>query len=236
MRPCFFPLCLAGLLFCIGCDRLPGKPTAADIELKPQQVRDFAALYRQNCSGCHGRDGKGNGALALNNPIYLAIASDQVLRHTTSLGVPGTIMPAFLKSAGGTLTEEQIEILVNQMRARWSKPEQLRGAVPPPYAGETPGNAQSGAGVYGAFCASCHGAAGKGTQKGGSIVDSSYLALVSDQGFRTLIIAGRRDLHHPDWRDYVPGHAMTAQEVTDVVAWLTSKRVANPGQPYAKRE
>src|SRR6266404_1953114 len=178
MRPCFFALCLLGLLLCIGCDRLPGKPTAADIELKPQQVRDFATLYRQNCSGCHGRDGKGNGALALNNPIYLAIANDEVLRHTMSLGVPGTMMPAFLKSAGGTLTEEQIEILVNEMRARWSRPEELRGAVPPSYVAETPGDARSGATVYGALCASCHGADGKGSQKGGSIVDSSYLALV----------------------------------------------------------
>src|SRR6267378_2366777 len=110
MRPCFFALCIAGLLFCIGCDRLPGKPTTADIELKPQEVRDFAALYRQNCSGCHGQEGKGNGA----------IAPDEILRHRTSLGVRRTMMPAFLKSAGGTLTEEQIEILVSGMRARWS--------------------------------------------------------------------------------------------------------------------
>src|SRR6266566_3577774 len=236
MRLYFFTLCVVGLLFCIGCDRLPGKPTTADIELKPQAVRDFATLYRQNCSGCHGPEGKGNGAIALNNPIYLAIAPDGVLRHTTSLGVPGTMMPAFLKSAGGTLTEEQIEILVSGMRARWSKPEELRGAVPPSYVAETPGDAQNGAMVYGAFCSSCHGADGKGSQKAGSIVDSSYLALVSDQGLRTLIIAGRPDLHHPDWRNYLPGHAMTAQEVTDSVAWLASKRVANPGQPYAQRK
>jgi len=208
----------------------------ADIELKPQEVRDFATLYRQNCSGCHGQDGKGNGALALNNPIYLAIATDEVLRHTTSLGVRGTMMPAFLRSAGGTLTEEQIEILVSGMRARWSKPEELYGAVPPSYVAETPGDARSGATVYSAFCSSCHGADGKGSQKAGSIVDSSYLALVSDQGLRSLIIAGRPDLHHPDWRNYLPGHAMKAREVTDCVAWLASKRVANPGQPYAKRK
>jgi hypothetical protein len=25
---------------------------------------------------------------------------------------------------------------------------------------------------------------------------------------------------------------MTDQEVTDILAWLASKRVANPGQPY----
>ena len=146
------------------------------------------------------------------------------------------MMPAFLKSAGGTLTEEQIEILVSGMRARWSKPEELYGAVPPSYVAETPGDARSGATVYSAFCSSCHGADGKGSQKAGSIVDSSYLALVSDQGLRSLIIAGRPDLHHPDWRNYLPGHAMTAREVTDSVAWLASKRVANPGQPYAQRK
>ncbi len=229
-------LCISGFLFCIGCDRLPGKPTNADIVLNPQQVHDFDTLYRQNCAGCHGENGRGNGALALNNPIYLAIASDEVMRHATSFGIPGTLMPAFLKSAGGTLTAEQIEILAREMRARWSKPAELRGVTPPPYAASASGDAQSGVRVYASFCASCHGTDGKGNPKGSSIVDGSYLALVSNQGLRTLIIAGRPDLHHPDWRDYVPGHAMTAQDVADVVAWLASKRVAYPGQPYAKRE
>jgi cytochrome c oxidase cbb3-type subunit 3 len=229
-------LCIGGFLNCVGCDRLPGKPTSADIVINPQQVRDFDTLYHQNCSGCHGEHGRGNGALALNNPIYLAIASDEVLRHATSLGVSGTMMPAFLKSAGGTLTAEQIEILANQMRVRWSKPMEPGGMTPPPYASSTPGDAKSGAGGYAFFCASCHGTDGKGNSKGSSIVDGSYLALVSDQGLRTLIIAGRPDLHHPDWRGYVPGHAMTAQEVADVVAWLAAKRVAYPGQPYAKQE
>ena len=228
--------CLIGLLFCLGCDRLPGKPTAADVELEPRQVRDFAVLFRQNCSGCHGADGRGNGALALNNRSYLAIASDDVLRRATSYGIPGTLMPAFLKSAGGTLTDEQVQILVREMRARWSKPEEIGNATPPPYAASTPGDLTRGAGVYAIFCASCHGSDAKGTPKGSAIVDDSYLALVSNQGLRTLVIAGRPDLRHPDWRGYVPGRAMTSQEVTDLVAWLGSKRAEYPGQPYANKE
>jgi cytochrome c oxidase cbb3-type subunit 3/ubiquinol-cytochrome c reductase cytochrome c subunit len=228
--------CTIGLLFWIGCNRLPGKPTPADIELKPQQVSDFTILYQQNCSGCHGQDGRGNGAFALNNPIYLAIADEEILRHTASFGVQGTMMPAFLNSAGGTLTDKQIEILAREMRVQWSKPEELGGATPPPYAARTPGDASHGAQVYAVFCASCHGTDGKGTPRAGSIVDGSYLALVSDQGLRNLVIAGRPDLRHPDWRGYVPGRVMTAQEVTDVVAWLGSKRVADPGQPYPEVE
>jgi mono/diheme cytochrome c family protein len=227
---------LIGLLFCLGCDRLPGKPTAADVELEPRQIRDFAVLFRQNCSGCHGADGRGNGALALNNPTYLAIANDDVLRHATSYGIPGTLMPAFLKSAGGTLTDEQVQILVREMRARWSKPEEIGNATPPPYATSAPGDLIRGTEVYANFCASCHGSDGKGTPKGSAIVDNSYLALVSDQGLRTLVIAGRPDLRHPDWRGYVSGCVMTPQEVTDLVTWLASKRAAYPGQPYASKE
>jgi mono/diheme cytochrome c family protein len=236
VRLSFLGGCLMGLLFCLGCDRLPGKPTAADVELEPRQVRDFAVLFRQNCSGCHGTDGRGNGTLALNNPTYLAIASDDVLRRAISYGIHSTLMPAFLKSAGGTLTDEQVQILVHEMRARWSKPEEVGNATPPPYAASTPGDLTRGAEVYAIFCASCHGSDGRGTPKGSAIVDDSYLALVSDQGLRTLVIAGRPDLPHPDWRGYVPGRSMTSQEVTDLVAWLTSKRAAYPGQPYATKE
>ena len=76
--------CVAALSLCIGC-RPPGKPTSADIELKPEEVRDFAVLYRLNCAGCHGQDGKGNTALALANPVYLAIASDDTIRSTLAI-------------------------------------------------------------------------------------------------------------------------------------------------------
>ena len=233
LRLTYLACCIMALLSCLGCGRLPGKPTAADVELEPRQVRDFAALFRQNCSGCHGEDGRGNGALALNNPTYLAIANDDTLRRATSYGVPGTLMPAFLQSAGGTLTDEQVEILVREMRARWNRPEELGNATPPPYAASTSGDLSRGAEAYAIFCASCHGSDGRGTPRGSAIVEDSYLALVSDQGLRTLVIAGRPDLRHPSWRAYVPGRAMTAQEVTDLVDWLGSKRAAYPGQPYA---
>jgi cytochrome c oxidase cbb3-type subunit 3/ubiquinol-cytochrome c reductase cytochrome c subunit len=68
--------------------------------------------------------------------------------------------------------------------------------------------------------------------KVGSIVDESYLALVSDQALRSFTIAGLPAGVMPDWRTdaAVP---MTDQQITDVVAWLATKRTADPGQPYA---
>ena len=221
------------LLLCAGC-RPPGKPTTADIELKPHEVRDFAVLYQQNCAGCHGQDGKGNTALALANPVYLAIASDDTIRRVTASGIRGSLMPAFAQSSGGMLTDEQVEILVREMRTRWAKANEALGA--PPYAASEPGDAARGAQAYATFCAGCHGPEGKGTKKGSSIVDDSFLALVSDQDLRTTIIAGRPDLGHPDWRNCAPDRPMTPQEVTDVVAWLAAQRKSNPGQPYPGNE
>jgi cytochrome c oxidase cbb3-type subunit 3/ubiquinol-cytochrome c reductase cytochrome c subunit len=224
------PLFLAALL--IGC-RPPGKPTTADIELKPQEVRDFATLYQQNCAGCHGQDGKGSPALALANPVYWSIATDDTIRRVIATGVHGSLMPAFAKSSGGTLTDQQIEILVREMRTLWAK---VKAPDAPPYAETEPGDAVHGVVAYATFCGGCHGPEGKGTKKGSSIVDDSFLALVSDQDLRTTIIAGRPDLGHPDWRSYVANRPMTSQEVTDVVAWLAAQRKVNPGQPYPSNE
>jgi mono/diheme cytochrome c family protein len=230
-----FACCATIFLLGFGCDRLPGKPTPADVVLKPGQVHDFATLFHQNCAGCHGLDGKGNAALALANPVYFAMVSDDTLRRATAEGVPGTHMPPFAQSKGGDLTDEQINILVREMRARWSSPGALQGVTLPPYAASAAGDAHHGHEVFVTFCTACHGTDGKGTSKIGSIVDGSYLALVSDQSLRTTIIAGRPDLGHPDWRNCVSNRVMTAEEVTDVVAWLVAQRSPTPGQPYPQQ-
>ena len=217
-----------------GCDALPGRPTDADRPLRPSQVKDFAQLYSQNCSGCHGADGKFGPALPLDNPVYLALVDDASLRRAIAQGVPGTAAPPLARSAGGVLTDEQIDILINGIRQRWGRPDAVAGAAPPPYAGDGAGDATRGREVYATSCTSCHGADGTGTAKVGSIVDASYLALVSDQALRTLVIAGRPDLGHPDWRGYPPGQPLTAAQVSDVVAWLAAQRAKFPGQPYAQ--
>lgn len=215
-----------------GCDALPGKPQQADRPLRPSEVKDFAQLYSEHCSGCHGADGKFGAALPLQNPVFLALIPDASLRHAIAQGVPGTAMPPFAHSAGGALTDEQIDILISGMRQRWAHPEVVGDAVLPPHQSDSPGDAARGREVYTASCKSCHGPDGSGTTKVGSIVDAAYLALVSDQALRTLVIAGRSDLEHPDWRHYPPGPPLTAQQVTDVVAWLAAQRVQFPGQPY----
>jgi cytochrome c oxidase cbb3-type subunit III len=196
------------------------------------EIVDFSLLYGQNCAGCHGVDGKGGAAIALANPVFLAIADDTVIRRIASNGVSGTPMPAFAQSAGGMLTETQIDALVRGIRS-WEKPDALGGQTPPSYAAPVPGDPQRGAAAYRIYCSACHGADGRGGSKASSIVNGSYLALVSDGELRTIVIAGRPDLGSPDWRGDVEGRPMSTQEVSDVVAWLSSRRPKFPGQPYS---
>jgi cytochrome c oxidase cbb3-type subunit 3/ubiquinol-cytochrome c reductase cytochrome c subunit len=153
-------------------------------------------------------------------------------------------MPAYSQQAGGSLTDQQIELLIKGMRAQWSRPDDFKGLELPPYsvagmatskdphsavnsdssvnASQT-GDAARGAAAYQTYCASCHGANGAGGNVG-SIVDPHFLNMVSDQGLRTTVVVGRSDLGKPDWRSDLPGHPMSPQEIDDVVAWLAMHR------------
>jgi len=192
----------------------------------------FGTLFAENCGGCHGADGRGGAAIALANPVYLAIADDAAIRKVIANGVPGTAMPAFAESAGGFLTDAQIDVITKEIRSRSSKPGFLDAAAAPSYARKSAGDAQRGEVAYKTYCESCHGPGGGGGRKASAITDDSFLALVSDQGLRTIVIAGRPELGAPDWRGNVPGKPMSDEEVTDVVAWIASRRVQYPGQPY----
>ncbi len=228
----FALLAAAGVTLLTGCGVTHGQPQKGSETVAPNQIMDFAALYANNCAGCHGPEGRGGAAIALANPVYLAIADDAAIRKVTANGVPGTAMPAFAESAGGMLTDKQVDIITQQIRSRWSHPGILDGANPPPYAAKSAGDPQRGEAAYKIYCESCHGPNGSGGPKGSDIVNGSFLALISDQGLRTSVIVGRPELGAPDWRGD-NSRPMSDQEVTDVVAWLASRRVQFPGQPYS---
>ena len=215
-----------------GCASAPGRPAPGDIPIVPSEILDFNSLYGANCAGCHGDNGKGGAAIALADPVYLAIADDTVVRRATADGISGTSMPAFAQSAGGMLTDKQVDVIVHGIRENWARPDVLRGATPPPYSSSEPGDPSRGSFVYTEYCSSCHSAGGRGGSRASSIVDGSFLALLSDQELRTIVIVGRPDLGAPDWRGNIPGKPMSPQEISDVVAWLTSQRPKFPGQPY----
>ena len=221
---------IVGGLFCAACSHLPGRPAAGSEVIPPSQILDFTTLFTQNCEACHGRGGKGGAAIPLSDPVFLAIADDAAIRRTAAIGVPGTPMPAFAQSAGGMLTDQQIDAIVGGIRS-WAKPGALQGESLPSYNTAAPGDPGHGAAVYAAYCSSCHGPDGRGGAKASSIVDGSYLALTSDQNLRTVVIIGRPELGAPDWRNNVPGKPMSSEEISSVVAWLAAQRPRFPLVP-----
>src|SRR6185312_13112451 len=117
-----------------GCSaRLPGQPNEAERWRAPAEITDFNQLDTQNCAGCHGAGGRLGAARPLNDPLYLAFVTDDAMRQAISKGRAGTNMPAFSEPAGGHLTDQQIELIVNGMRAQWSKPDDFKGVDLPRY-------------------------------------------------------------------------------------------------------
>jgi cytochrome c oxidase cbb3-type subunit III len=221
------------LVLLAACSTPNGQPQKSSEPVAPNQVVDFGTLYAQNCAACHGAEGRGGASIALANPVYLAIVDENAVHNVVANGVRRTSMPAFAQSAGGLLTDEQINVITSGMFSRWGRKGILDGTNPPSYAAKTTGDAARGEMAFGTYCASCHGSEGQGGSKGSAISNDSFLALVSDQGLRTIVITGRPDLRAPDWRANVPEKPMSDQEITDVVAWLASRRVQSPGQPYS---
>lgn len=236
--PSFNALALAVLVL-VGCNRIPGRPGPGPEVARPDEVLDFSTLYKANCAACHGENGRNGAAISLANPVYLAVAGEENVREIAAKGVVGKLMPPFAKSAGGMLTDQQIGVLAHGMMQQWSRPDLFVGQNIPQYRASLTGDAVRGQQAFGMFCARCHGAGGEGSAgdaksgagKVGSIVDASYLALISDQSLRSITIAGRPDEGMPDWRSD-GAQPLTDQEITDVVAWLASRRSANPGQMY----
>lgn len=232
------PVLLAVAALASGCDRLPGRPDPSQRYQPPEALLDPVVLFASNCSGCHGEPGRMGPARNLGDPLFLAVIGKHDLLRVIAEGVPGTVMPAFAESQGGWLTDTQIDALASGILSRWATPAAFDGVALPPYAepdarkaGVAPGDVARGAGVFRTWCASCHGDGGRGGS-GGPVVDASFLALVSDQGLRSTVIAGRPELASPSFRDHPGKPPLDPQQISDVTAWLASQRRPFPGSPY----
>ena len=81
-------LLLVACLAVLGCGPLPGRPRPGPEVLRPDQVVDFAQLYRENCSACHGAQGMNGPSYPLANPEYQAIIHEPQLHQVIANGEP----------------------------------------------------------------------------------------------------------------------------------------------------
>ena len=219
--PCHAFAVTVVVLSLTACDP-PGKPKKE--ELAASDVTDFKTLYSQNCSGCHGVDGRKGPGRILNDAVYLAVVPRDALKNVIVNGRAGTAMPAWADTEGGPLTAQQVDALVNGIES-WKKPVSVPpGAELPAYAETTPGDPVNGKRLFVRGCYACHGPGALV----GPVTDPSYLSLSSNQNLRTSIIVGRLDLGMPNYRALNAGHPLGDQDVSDLVAYLVSLRPAEP--------
>jgi mono/diheme cytochrome c family protein len=229
------------LLPLTGCN-FPGKPDPAQRPVPADKVLDFATLYEQNCSGCHGAEGKLGPAPPLNDPLFLSIIPATEVLRVIWEGRPGTPMPAFAKERAGPLTDAQVKVLAEGIKTRWGKEVAKLKAEVPPYLAPPSGAAESdsverGKRVFRMACSVCHGENGFGIEEEGHlsrrINDPAFLALISDQALRRYVITGRPDLGMPNFAGKRPGEPhfepLTPAAVDDLVALLRSWAPERPG-------
>jgi mono/diheme cytochrome c family protein len=184
-----------------------------------------ALLYSQQCSGCHGSGGRGDGPAAafftraprdLTNRDWMASRSDEQLRGVVRYGVPGSPMPGFILE----LRDDEITSLIGYLRT---------------VSGTRPGkNAVRGIGVslYGQNCAACHGAEGNGDGPGANQLaprpldfrNPSWMAAQTDEQLGVAILGGRPGTHMPPFRAL-----LTRAEVAALVQYLRGFAQAVPG-------
>jgi len=144
-------------------------------------------------------------------------------------GVPYRVRSQYNEVTGPS--DFSIEVAADGQPPQWGTVSKRPDNMPPlePSSAEQ-GDARRGLQVFAKACADCHGnnGEGNGDEKPGAINNRAFLALISDQALRRLIITGRPDLGMPDYAgkdgrpdDFQP---LTAAEVADLVALLASWR------------
>ena len=196
---------------CVGCD-LPGKPDPADDRHARPDRRALSRCYRRTAAGCHGATGKLGPAPPLNDPLFAAIIPDDELLRVIRDGRTGTPMPAFARASGGSLTDAQVKSLAEGIKSHWKSEaplDELAARVcnhqrptthNPPPAAERTRDWKS---------ISAHAPAATDQRRrrrrkrltAGAINEPAFLALISDQALRRIIITGRPDLGMPTYAE-----------------------------------
>ncbi len=188
------------------------------------EPRIGGALYRANCSGCHGLNGEGGQiGISLRAPGFLAIVSDDMLAETILRGRANTAMPAWRQFDNRDVSD-LLAFLRSWQPLRSNREEVLTmlgepvGVSPRTVPGLTPSgspSAETGLKLYRSRCTVCHGETGEG-KIGPSINNQAVLSVVSNEFLHDTIVRGRPGTAMPAWRQ------LSSEDVADVIALLRS--------------
>ena len=167
------------------------------------------SLFDQKCKTCHGADGKGDVAVALNQQGFLARANEQFIVETILKGRGNTAMPGWWH-----LEEDEVRNLVTLIKS-WNADRPVAGELDLP----TP-NLEEGALRYHFLCSRCHGEFGEG-ETGPSIINADFLEAASNRFLHSTIAEGREHTAMFGWSsDVYDQEQLGMQDISNIIAYM----------------
>ena len=168
-------------------------------------------IYDSYCMMCHGRNGEGLVALALNNKDFLRTASDRFLYYTIHGGRYNTAMPSW-----SWMNNSEMADLLAFIRS-WGTGDNVSVTIV-----TQEGDPQQGALQFHYMCSRCHGEFGEG-ETGPAILNNDFLRIAEDSYLYLTIAFGRAHTAMFGWKGQQAGTVIIGdKQIMDVIAWMRS--------------
>ena len=172
-------------------------------------VAEGSRLFDQYCKACHGENGSGDVAVALDQQGFLSRADNDFIVETMLQGRRNTAMPGW-----SNLDQEDIPKLLAVIRS-WStaRPHGGEMSLPEP-------DLEEGALRYHFLCHRCHGEFGEG-ETGPSIINADFLEVAGNSFLYGTIAEGRTHTAMFGWSsDVYDQERLGAQEISNIIAFM----------------
>lgn len=187
-----------------------------------------AILFDKYCRTCHGPDGKGGVAVALNQEGLLNRADDRFILTTILNGRGNTGMPGW-----SILEDEQLLDLLAFISS-WRTGRPAGGTITLPEA-----DLEQGALRYHFLCSRCHGEFGEG-ETGPAIINQDFLDAADDRLLYETIALGRTHTAMFGWStDLYNQEKLGQQDISNIIGHMRASaqkelsyvyQGSNPGQ------
>jgi mono/diheme cytochrome c family protein len=185
-------------------------------------ARQGLVTYERYCQACHGQEGRGDVAVALNQEGLLSRAGNEFLIITLLKGRGNTAMPGW-----SHLEDEQLADLLATL-ASWRRSTLLAGSIVLPEA-----DLEQGALSYHFLCSRCHGEFGEG-ETGPAIINEDFLEAANDRFLYETIARGRTHTAMFGWSaDVYNQEKLEQQDISNIIGFMREAAGGELGYVYS---
>ena len=202
-------------------DRESDDRTGEILRYGPDNPQAGMELFDRYCQVCHGTDGKGGVAVALNQPGFLDRASDVFILQTVITGRDNTAMPGWGHMETGELAGllSLFDTWAGFASADGQRVEQGKFDLPEP-------DIRQGGLQYHFLCSRCHGEFGEG-DTGPAVINEDLLKAASGRFLYETIAEGRIHTAMFGWSTDVYGQEqLDIQGISNIIGFMREMAAA----------